>query len=391
MLFWMVVLTTFLSLISASGLWPSTTDTKTLFEPVMAFMGQKGGESALESTEKSESMKPPSSVEDKKVAETNTATEQPRPDDEGNEESSLVLMDVAEETSVAIPEEANTVTADPTKSESADPETSESADHGKSESDSSPPIRVEVSESNIEHVEDPDSLNDLKQKDTSGMGPSKHLETMEAKPGTDEADQVGVIAFVSPESHDLMNMHETISEQKAQEEENVENLSPVRAQDASRSSQDGIGLEHSGFISATKETESPKEHFTDNLPATQPPDEAAEIVSESVSHEKDTNVRAVDLNQHAVGNEPNIEEQHVSSGSSTSDISISVVELEKLRREMKMMETALHGAARQSQVLIFYSHCMVSHECDMHSGLLHDVHYSNIVDNLGWKFTSYFL
>ncbi|KAG5537711.1 hypothetical protein RHGRI_024984 [Rhododendron griersonianum] len=329
----------------ASGLWPSTTDTKTLFEPVMAFMGQKGGESALESTEKSESMKPPSSVEDKKVAETNTATEQPRPDDEGNEESSLVLMDAAEETSVTIPEETNAITADPTKSESADPETSESADHGKSESDSSPPIPVEVSESDMEHVEDPDSLNDLNQKGTSGMGPSKHSETMEAKPGTDEADQVGVIAFVSPESHDLMNMHETISERKAQEEENVENLSPVRAEDASRSSQEGIGLEHSGFISATKETESPKEHFTDNLPATQPPDEAAEIVSESVSHEKDTNVRAVDLNQHAVGNE----EQHVSSGSSTSDISSSVVELEKLRREMKMMETALQGAARQSQ------------------------------------------
>ncbi|XP_058227028.1 golgin candidate 5 [Rhododendron vialii] len=333
----------------ASGLWPSTTDTKTLFEPVMAFMGQKGGEIALESTEKSESMKLPSSVEDKKVAETNTATEQPRPDDEGNEESSLVLMDAAEETSVAIPEETNAVTADLTKSEPADPETSESADHGKSESDSSPPIPVEVSESNIEHVEDPDSLNDLNQKDTSGMGPSKHSETMEANPGTDEADQVGVIAFVSPESDDLMNMHETISEQKAQEEENVENLSPVQAEDASRSSQDGIGLEHSGFISATKETESPKEHFTDNLPATQPPDEAAEIVSESVSHEKDTNVRAVDLIQHAVGNEPNIEEQRVSSGSSTSDISISVVELEKLRREMKMMETALQGAARQSQ------------------------------------------
>lgn len=383
MLFWMVVLTTSLSLISASGLWPSTTDTKTLFEPVMAFMGQKGGESALESTEKSESMKPPSSVEDKKVAVTNTATEQPRPDDEGNEESSLVLMDAVEETSVAIPEETNAITADPTKSESADPEISESADHGKSESDSSPPIPVEVSESNMEHFEDPDSLNDLNQKDTSGMGPSKHSETMEAKPGTDEADQVGVIAFVSPESHDLMNMHETISERKAQEEENVENLSPVQAEDASRSSQEGIGLEHSGFISATKETESPKEHFTDNLPATQPPDEAAEIVSESVSHEKDTNVRAVDLNQHAVGNEPNIEEQHVSSGSSTSDISSSVVELEKLRREMKMMETALQGAARQSQVLIFYLHCMVSHKCDMHSGLLHDVHYSNIVDNLG--------
>lgn len=384
MLFWMFVLTTSLSLISASGLWPSTADTKTLFEPVMAFMGQKGGESALESTEKPESTKPPSSVEDNKVAETdrsiNTATGQPRPDDEGNEESSLVHMDAVEETSVAIAEETNAVTADPTKSESADPETSESADPGKSESDSSPLIPVEVSESNIEHVEDPDSLNDVNQKDTSGMRPSKHSETMEAEPGTDNADQVEVIAFMSP---DLMNLHETISEQNVQEEENVENLSPVRAENALRSSQDEIGLEHSGFISATKEAESPKEHLTDNLPGTQPPDEAAEIVSESVSHEKDTIVRSVDPNQHAIDNEPDIEEQRVSSGSSTSDISISVVELEKLRREMKMMETALQGAARQSQVLIFYSCCMVSRKCDMHSGLLHDAHYSNIVDNLG--------
>ncbi|KAH7865559.1 hypothetical protein Vadar_008249 [Vaccinium darrowii] len=337
----------------ASGLWPSTTDRKALFEPVMAFMGQKGGESTVESIEKPESTLSPSSIEDKEVDETdksvNTATEQPRPDDEGNEESSLVLTDAVEGTSVAVPEETNAVRADPTKSESVDTETSESPDPGKSESDSPPLIPAELSESIIGHVEEPDSLNDLNQKDTSGIEPSEPSELMEAKPVTNEANKLEVIGFVSPESNDVVDKHETISEQKAEDEENAENISPVRAEDSSSSCQAEIGLEHSGSMSSSKETESPDKYHTDNLPATQSSDEAAETVSESVSHEKDTTVRAVDLNQPVIDHEPDIKEQRLSLGSSASDTSESVVELEKLRREMKMMETALQGAARQSQ------------------------------------------
>ncbi|GMQ08606.1 hypothetical protein CsSME_00052259 [Camellia sinensis var. sinensis] len=321
----------------ASGLWPSTTDRKTLFEPVMAFMGHQGGESTVESIEKPELLKPPSSVEEKQVGEidrsTDFATEQTRPAEEVNEESSHMLPDAAEGTNIAITDGINAVLIEP----------------GKSESDLQP-IPVELSESNVEYVEEPDSLNHLNQKETSAMGPSESSESVEAKPGTNEVDQVEVGTPVSPESHNVINLHEITNEQKAEEEEVAENLSPVQAEDAASGSQAGMGVELTGFGFATsKEIESHEGYVTDTLPDVQPPDEAAETVSESVSHENDTFGRGVDLNEQASDYEPNIKEQRVSSGSSTSVIADSVVELEKLKREMKMMETALQGAARQAQ------------------------------------------
>ncbi|GFZ04171.1 golgin Putative 5 [Actinidia rufa] len=285
---------------TSEGLWPSTTDRKTLIEPVMAFMGHKGGESTVESIEKPESLKPASSVEENEVAETdrstNFVTEQSRPAEEGNKENP-----------------------------------------GKSEFDSQP-IPVELSESNVERVEEPDSLNHLNQKETSAMGPLENSESVEAKPEINEADQV----------------------EEDGEEKIVENRSPIQSESQAR-----IGVELPGsFSAASKETESHEGHITDNLPATIHPEEAAATLSESVPHDSDTIVGAVsesvprendnivgavELNQQAFDYKPEIKDQRVSSGSSSSDIADSVVELEKLRREMKMMETALQGAARQAQ------------------------------------------
>lgn len=46
----------------------------------------------------------------------------------------------------------------------------------------------------------------------------------------------------------------------------------------------------------------------------------------------------------------NVNEKHLITGSNSSDIAVSVSELEKVKKEMTMMENALHGAARQAQV-----------------------------------------
>ncbi|PSS17932.1 Golgin candidate like [Actinidia chinensis var. chinensis] len=344
--------------IEASGLWSSTTDKKTLFEPVMAFMGHKGGESTVESIEKPESLKPVSSVEENEGAETdrstNFVTEQTRHAEEVNEENYSVPTDAAEGTNNAIAERINAVTTDRDKSESADP--------GKSEFDSQP-IPVDLSESNVEPVEEPNSLDHLNQKETSAMWPFENSESVEAKPGTNEADQFEGIVPI--ESQTVVNLHKNVNEQKTEEEKIVENCSPIQSEDAVIGSQARIGVELPGsFSAASKETESHKGHISDNLPATLPPEEAAAtvsesvprdsdtivgVVSESVPRESDTIVGAVDLNQQAIDYEPGIKYQCVSSGSSSSAIANSVVELEKLKREMKMMETALQGAARQAQ------------------------------------------
>ncbi|KAL6996462.1 Golgin candidate 5 [Sarracenia purpurea var. burkii] len=318
----------------------------------MAFMGQKGGESIVESVEKPESLQPASSVGEKEGAETDSskdfATELTRPAEEGNEESS-VLTDTAEGTNSAIVSGRNAILIDPGKSESADTGKSESADPGKSESGKPEKSESdELSQSNIEHAH-PDSLDHLNQAETSVVGPSEDPEFLEAKPGTNEADHVEGSALGSPESQNVINLHE-INEQRAQEEEIVEHISSVQFEDAVNSSQDRIGVDLPDSVSLTpKETKSPKGHFSDNSHDMQPPDEAAKTVSESAYQENDTDVRAVDLNQQVIDYESEIKEQRVSSESSVSDIPDSVAELEKLKREMKMMETALQGAARQAQ------------------------------------------
>ncbi|KAA8540399.1 hypothetical protein F0562_024682 [Nyssa sinensis] len=132
----------------ASGLWPSATDRKALFEPVMAFMGHKGGESTVESIEKPESSKPQSSVEEKERAETdrsaNSSIEQTTLSEDANKETENdhVLPDSAEGPNMAIAEETDNIISDPVKAES-----------------DSQPVPVEVSEPDVEQIEESDSSN----------------------------------------------------------------------------------------------------------------------------------------------------------------------------------------------------------------------------------------
>uniref|UniRef100_A0A5B7A297 TATA element modulatory factor 1 TATA binding domain-containing protein n=1 Tax=Davidia involucrata TaxID=16924 RepID=A0A5B7A297_DAVIN len=319
----------------ASGLWSSATERKALFEPVMAFMGQKGGESTVESIEIPESSKPPSSVEEKERAETdlsaNSSVEQTTPAEDANKETEKdhVLPDTAEGTNFAVAEETNTVIADADKAES-----------------DSQPVPVEKSEPNVEESE---SLNHIQQERLE-VGSSENLESMEAKSGTNEVDQVEGSVPVPQESHNVVELHESTIEQKMQEEEPVEKVSQVQAEDALSDRQAGIGTELPGSNSAaSEETENAEEYSKNHLPDVQHSDEASEIVSVLVSHENDAIVKAVEVNQQANDYEADIKEQRLSSGSNASDIADSLVELEKVKREMKMMETALQGAARQAQ------------------------------------------
>lgn len=76
-------------------------------------------------------------------------------------------------------------------------------------------------------------------------------------------------------------------------------------------------------------------------PSIQVSDDASEMVAEVVSTYGTTN---------AIEYEADIKEQLLSSGRNFSENSDSMAELEKVKNEMKLMETALLGAARQAQV-----------------------------------------
>ncbi|CAK9174584.1 unnamed protein product [Ilex paraguariensis] len=347
----------------ASGLWPAATDKKAIFEPVMAFIGHKGGESTVESFEKPEGpSNPPSDVEEKEGLEiassTNSVLEQTAPTEDANEETvkTETHADTTEGTSVAIAEGTNTIVGD----------------HSKAESDSKL-VPLEISGPTIDHVKESDSLNHLEQKENPEAGYFENSETVEAN-STNSLHQVKGSAPVL-ELHDIIDLQESRGETKIQEEEHLEKISPIEAgnestdnRNESTDNRTETGTEAPISNSAMPdetgndedcseisspavqhaETGSAEECSESNSLSVQHLDEASKMVSESVSDENDAIAKAVEVKQRAADHESDLKERP-SSGSNSSDIADSVAELEKVKREMKMMETALQGAARQAQ------------------------------------------
>lgn len=342
-------------------------------------MGRKEEESTVESSEKPESSKPSSSFDEKEAVETHnpasSANEQTPPSKEANEETLKVeVNDVCPEpvveTNVADAEGANKVTADP----------------GDAEANSQVAL-IELSEANVEHVEESDSSNHLQLKESGNSG---SLETESINPAvqvdinapildqlnsTIESDSsnnlqqkeilniesLGDSVSLGPESvnpvdqanssvpepdelDDIVDRDST-DEHKQQDEEVVEKVSLVKDDYVTSDGQSGSGTEPPGPNSPI----SNYEYSKDDLPVVQHLDEALEKVPELVSHEDDAIASTVEVNRQTSDYETDVKER-LSSGSHSFDNADSIDELEKVKREMKMMENALLGAARQAQV-----------------------------------------
>ncbi|KAI5351129.1 hypothetical protein L3X38_004020 [Prunus dulcis] len=82
----------------ASGLWPSSTEWKLLFDPVISFMGQTNEGSSVDSSQKAESSEHPPKMADKEETE--------------------VVKEETDDKHAATVEETETVVAEPEKSES---------------------------------------------------------------------------------------------------------------------------------------------------------------------------------------------------------------------------------------------------------------------------------
>ncbi|XP_051119303.1 golgin candidate 5-like isoform X2 [Andrographis paniculata] len=76
--------------------------------------------------------------------------------------------------------------------------------------------------------------------------------------------------------------------------------------------------------------------------------EAAKTALDLVKPLNDAVSKAIELNQH-LEKDAILNEKHSSTIGDSSDSVDSLAELEKVKKEMKMMEAALHGAARQAQ------------------------------------------
>ncbi|XP_075489829.1 golgin candidate 5-like isoform X1 [Primulina tabacum] len=300
----------------ASGaLWPSATDRKALFEPIMGFMGQKGEESTAASLEQPDSLESNSLLKDKEVEDDGSANDSA---EVANEEIKKAGVDAEPVEEIKYSSE----------------EQKDNTDAGQDEEEGvSGTTFVEASEQNPEHIRTESSKKI--QEEGSEEESTSSLES-EQPAATSPVDQVEGDASV-PKMEDTTGLPERVDKPKAQAD--AVEVFPTQSQDISP---DGLveRLESSASDSPVK-TGDAGDVSGDNLTILQHNDaDASKSDFEAIA-------KPIELKPNSM-NDTDVKEP-LRTGSNSSVVTNSVAELEKVKKEMKMMETALQGAARQAQ------------------------------------------
>ncbi|KAI5321326.1 hypothetical protein L3X38_030397 [Prunus dulcis] len=231
---------------AASGLWPSSTEGKLLFDPVISFMGQTNEGSSVDSSQKAESSEHPpkvdkssgesespqklSTVEAKEGVKTETS-QHSSTEQMADKEETEVVKEETDDKHAATVEETETVVAEPEKSES--------------ELSSLP---VEPFEPTVKNDGPSESVGSQDDNKISVVGPSVNPETMQGKSRAVEVDQVEEGHTVLPrEAHDVdVDEQKTQVEQKdghmTQAGEIVETVAMVEAETPTDSQPGGFPL-----------------------------------------------------------------------------------------------------------------------------------------------------
>ncbi|KAK4479604.1 hypothetical protein RD792_015127 [Penstemon davidsonii] len=208
----------------------------------------------------------------------------------------------------------------------------------------SPASPVQVSEQKPELVERTESVNNFQEEERSEAELPTIVESVKPE-STSSVGEVEVIGS-TPAVGDTTGSPKSIDEQKAQEED-IKEVFPAQAHSAS--TEIVPESKESSASDSPQKTGDNKDNSRDHMHVIQHNDvEASEAVVDLVLPQNDTNAKSVELEQHS-NEDVNVKEQHLSSGSNPFNIADSAAELEKLKKDMKMMETALQGAARQAQ------------------------------------------
>ncbi|XP_026437464.1 golgin candidate 5-like [Papaver somniferum] len=329
----------------ASGLWPSGYDRKALFEPMMAFMGQKGEEEEEEEgdedkDDESEKAEPSGVSSEEELKRTNDVAESV------SEQSVSVDKDDSNEASQNKEEREHIPVEESTPSEDVD-----QPDTDKPEADSEPKMveKVDLSEdshSQMEHLE---------------VGTSEVPQLVESSPKVGDVEQVesSVVGGVPDETRSVTD----VEEQKVNPESTAEEGSYVQVEEVDHQQSENVNAAPGSDSTNVISSESTSDSGQDPLPNVPDTDREHDMVAVSVPHEVVSNTdsidvkgREVDLNTsiieaHMQANvtEADNKDQRLSTVSNVSDLVDAALEIETLKTELKMMEAALLGAARQSQ------------------------------------------
>ncbi|CAA3023696.1 Hypothetical predicted protein [Olea europaea subsp. europaea] len=350
----------------------------------MGFMGNKGEDNTVESLEQSSSSKPASPVKEEESSsskpaspfkEEESSSSKPaspfkeeessssKPESPVEEEESSVSKllssamekeDIDDDSSAYTTMAKNPPADEPneeTKKADILPEPAEKSkdfsgkqkDAGAEESSEgdadSLPMPVELSEQSVELVEQTEPAKNFQEKILVEELP-KTLELIEP----DSASPISEIEVTAAASavNEVSHLPESTDERKSQEDVNcstVQDLNVLTDNQAEKG-------EPKGSDSLTSdEVRIPKDYSESSLPALQHEDAKPSVEV----HENDAVTKSVEVEQQLTIENDIKEQQSLSSGSNSSDVEVSAAELEKLKKDMKMMEIALQGAARQAQ------------------------------------------
>ncbi|GER52420.1 golgin candidate 5 [Striga asiatica] len=335
---------------TSGGLWPST-DRKALFEPIIGFMGQKGGEVAVESSTPS---KPDSPVKEKQAENDNLASQE--------SEQVLHVEQVKEDLKNA---ELEPESEEETKStvgeskenagvENVEPVVDlpsvlvESPEHKNEEIEQTESIKTIVENEKSEEMcptasdsIQPESTHNF-QEERSDEVPPRHFESLQPE-STSPVGQNEVIQSVPSKDADT-SLPDNLG---ATEKEGVKDVFPAQALDAPQAVLgESKELSESESLEKTREA---KDSSTNRSPVLQYNDaEASKEALDMVTPLNDAVSKTIELTRHP-DKDPNAKERSLGTGSNVPDSADTMAELQKLKKEMKMMETALQGAARQAQ------------------------------------------
>lgn len=328
----------------------------------MGFMAQRGEESTTESAEKSNPSEPTSPILEKQVQGDQLGSQVSEQVPQGEEaEEKLGVADVesgsGEKIKETIEEPKDNADADHSEAEvvsslipvEAPEQKPDEVEHLEIENNPQEEERLEEVFPTLSETVEPERT-DSPQEDTASEEKSSTLVESLQPESTDTVGPLGDIASVST-TDDLTSLPEIIDEHNA-EKEDVKDNSAAQAKDASPEGPESQESSASDIPDDTKEAE---DSSTDKSPGLQYNDvEASKVASDLGTPLNDTVADSVELKQ---DKDVHVEEQHLIIGSRSSDTADSVAELMKVQKEMKMMEAALNGAARQAQVLKLYTHC----------------------------------
>ncbi|KAF5466598.1 hypothetical protein F2P56_016511 [Juglans regia] len=344
---------------SNEGLWASATDRKALFDPVMALMGHKSEESTDESSLELESSHHPTAVE-KPSGEPGSPQHITNIEEkDGTEfETDKSLHSAVEQATAEEENEIRNVEKDAEHTETAEKTNNVTAnpDLAESVSTAMPGIQLEP---NSQFVETLEYVANLQEKESSEVAPSNSSDLVPAKSGAIEVDQVGSLTILPGESHNVVDMSESLDEQdtkvesmdkqKSLAEEIAETIASVQVEASSDIHAGGETEPSVPHFVSTEETNRAGESSIHRLPSALALDEATPMMSKPVSPKNHVIVERFEGDQKMRNAEADIREQQLSFGTNPSESSDTMLELEKVKREMKMMENALQGAARQAQ------------------------------------------